>query len=68
MSGAGRIELEASDETVRKYEMLGKLIQENAEGLAALEEEIPAEKAREDKSLKSNTENDYNSDAQGETR
>ena len=53
MSGAGTIELEASDETVQKYEMLGKLIQENAEGLAALEEEIPAEKLREEKSSNS---------------
>lgn len=44
--GAGRVEIDATDETVRKYEMLGKIIQENADGLAALEEEKPAEKKR----------------------
>lgn len=45
-NGAGVIEFKASDETVQKYEILGKIIQENAEGLAALEEEKPAEKKR----------------------
>jgi len=42
------IDLKADDETEKKYEALGKLIQENAEGLAALEEEKPAEKKREE--------------------
>lgn len=33
--------------TIKKYETLGQVIQDNAEGLARLEEEIPAKERRE---------------------
>jgi len=42
------IELKADNKTEKKYEALGKIIQENAEGLASLEEEKPAEKKRQE--------------------
>jgi hypothetical protein len=40
------IEIESSDPLEAKYEALGKIIQINKEGLARLEKEEPAKKAR----------------------
>jgi len=43
------IEIEADDPVEQKYEILGKLLQRNKEGLAKLQKEEVAEKRREEK-------------------